>query len=291
MHARLDARWLAAVATMALACGGGGGGGDDGPALSAYVPAVTCTSCTVEMKAGAPPAEAPVSRFGAALAAAAAEDRFLRGGTTTFPFEGSEATRFIVAVEGVDGYWEIRFTGSGSRSLLVTFGQDSPESFALRLGAGEGDAISYQEIPVTLISVGTGDVQVNVTWDLDVDVDLHVLDPSGEEIFYGNEVGESGGELDLDSNAGCSLDHVRAENITWASGTAPSGTYRVLVDYYSACSAGPVNYVVTVNVAGRSPQTFEGSFGSNEDDGGGECFPTSGSTLLCGELITTFTVP
>jgi uncharacterized protein YfaP (DUF2135 family) len=48
-------------------------------------------------------------------------------------------------------------------------------------------------VPVTLTPVGTGDVQVTVTWDADSDLDLHVVEPSGEEIFYGHPVSATGG--------------------------------------------------------------------------------------------------
>jgi hypothetical protein len=61
----------------------------------------------------------------------------------------------------------------------------------------------------------------------------------------------SGGELDLDSNAGCSLGSVRNENITWPAGSAPRGTYTVLVDYWSACDVAATNYTVLVNNGGN----------------------------------------
>ena len=58
------------------------------------------------------------------------------------------------------------------------------------------------------------------------DVDLHVVDPRGEEVFYGHPNSASGGRLDLDSNAACDLDHKRNENITWPVGRAPRGRSR-----------------------------------------------------------------
>jgi hypothetical protein len=279
------------VAALAMACGGGGGGGTKGT-IHDYVAAVSCSNCTVTLEAGAPPAAtASSAQLRALLAAADQGDTFLRGGTASFDL-GEGATRFIVAVEGVDGYWEVLYAGGGAApALLVTFGQSSPGSFTLRLGAGADGALDYQSYPVTLLDVGTGDVQVNVTWDLDVDVDLHVLDPAGEEIYYGNDLSLSGGALDLDSNPACSLDHTRAENVTWASGTAPSGTYQVLVDYYDACVDGTVHYVVTVNRAGQPPETFPGTFEASDADSGGACFPTSGDALECGRLVTSFQVP
>jgi hypothetical protein len=111
-------------------------------------------------------------------------------------------------------------------------------------------------------------------------VDLHVVDPSGEEIYYGSPTSASGGQLDLDSNAECQSDGPRNENITWPSGASPSGTYRVLVDYWDSCGAPSTDYGVTVNVRGQAPQTFTGTFTGEGDQGG------AGAGLA----ITTFTV-
>ena len=118
--------------------------------------------------------------------------------------------------------------------------------------------------------VGTGDVQVNITWDSRADVDLHVVDPLGEELYYGHKTSVSGGQLDLDSNAGCGTDGPRAENIFWASGLiAPRGEYLLRVNYWSACSVARTNYVVTVNTRGKPPQIFTGFF-TGPGTGGGK---------------------
>jgi uncharacterized protein YfaP (DUF2135 family) len=51
----------------------------------------------------------------------------------------------------------------------------------------------------------------------------------------------------------------RPENIFWADNTAPSGTYKVKVNYYGACeSAKYVNWTVRVIVQG-SVQTYTGT--------------------------------
>lgn len=285
---------IGAAALLGTACGGGGGGGGGSTAaLSDYVAAVTSSDGTIQAvkKTGAPPVATSPGTASSRLAAAAANLTFLRGGTAAIPVDPA-ATRVIVAITGVDGYWELTgLTPGTGLTVLVTFGQTSPETFTLHLGAGSATSLTYEDVAVALTTVGTGDVQVNVTWDLDVDVDLHVLDPSGAEIYYGNTASASGGVLDLDSNPACSLDHVKAENITWPTGKAPSGTYKVLVDYFEACTTGPVNYVVTVNVKGHAPQTFAKTFADGASDFGSTCFPSSGDTLLCGVQITTFTVP
>ena len=104
-----------------------------------------------------------------------------------------------------------------------------------------------------------------------------VVDPSGEEIYYANRTSASGGELDLDSNAGCVTDDVRNENITWPVGAAPRGTYTVRVDYWSSCGVARTDYTVLVNNGGEV-EIFSGFFTGAGDNGG----------LGSGVEITTF---
>ncbi len=108
--------------------------------------------------------------------------------------------------------------------------------------------------------VGSGDVQVSVAWNTAADVDLHVVDPAGEEIYWGSRASASGGELDLDSNAGCGTDQPRNENTVWPVNGAPTGTYVVRLDYWDACGAEATDYVVTVWVKGREAQVYSGTF-------------------------------
>lgn len=134
-------------------------------------------------------------------------------------------------------------------------------------------------VPVTVVSVGTGEVQVSVSWDAESDVDLHVVQPDSEEVYYGHTTSAVGGKLDLDSNAGCTIDHVKNENITYP--TAPSGSYKVRVDYYDSCTVGTTNYVVTVQRKGHPAETFTGTF-TGAGDGG---------SAGAGVDITTFNYP
>jgi hypothetical protein len=290
MNRKLLRSSLIVLAALASACGGGGGSSK--AAISGYVAGVQSSDGSIQatLHAGAPPAAVAGT---ASLMASAVGGAYLPGGTSSFPVSET-ATRIIIAVEGVDGYWELTgLTPTSGQTVLVTFAQTSRDPYTLQVGAGDGTSI-FEYTPFTIIytSVGTGQVQINVTWDKAVDVDLHVLDPSGEEIYYDNRLSASGGELDLDANAGCGITAAWAENVTWATGTAPSGTYKVLIDYWSACSiSDTVSYVVTVNVAGQAPKTFARTLTAAEADGGDTCFPSSGDVLLCGTQITTFTVP
>jgi hypothetical protein len=181
-------------------------------------------------------------------------------------------SKLAVVVPGLDDYWELQLPGAvTSVDLLIAFSQNVPVPvFEVRMAGSAGGAYgTAQSSPVSTIAVGTGDVQVNITWDSDADVDLHVVDPIGEEIFYAHKFAVSGGQLDLDSNAGCGSDGPRAENIFWSSGLiAPKGEYLVRVNYWSACQATRTNYVVTVNTRGQPPKVFTGFFTGSGNGGG-----------------------
>jgi hypothetical protein len=130
----------------------------------------------------------------------------------------------------------------------------------------------------TVVLVGSGAVQVSLSWDTPTDVDLHVVEPGGREIYWGNRTTPNGGMLDLDSNAACSIDGVNNENVTWGT-VAPSGNYVVRVNFWSDCGGLAANYTVTVRACGEV-STYSGSFPAGTGSGGG-----AGS----GEVVATFT--
>jgi hypothetical protein len=185
------------------------------------------------------------------------------------------------AAGGIDGHYEIRLPSTQtSGSVLLSFPQDiALDQFDLQVAVADpsGTVGPYATLSTTVQEVGTGDVQVTLSWDADCDVDLHVVGPGGEEIYYGRRTGSNGAELDLDSNAGCDIDGVRNENITWPIGRAPRGQYIVRVDYWSSCGVERTNYTVRVNNGG-DVQIVTGSFTGPGDRGG------SGS----GRTVATF---
>ena len=128
---------------------------------------------------------------------------------------------------GIEGHYEIRLpSAQSSTTVLLTFPQEIPlDQFDLQFAVANasGTVGPYATLSTTVTRVGTGDIQVTLSWDRDSDVDLHVVAPGGDEIYYARRQSPSGGELDLDSNAGCSIDGVRNENITWPVGRAPRG--------------------------------------------------------------------
>jgi hypothetical protein len=103
------------------------------------------------------------------------------------------------------------------------------------------------------ITLGTGDVQITLTWNSTNDLDLWVIDPDGEAIYFGKPTSPSGGQLDVDANAGCNHPtRTPVENIFWPPGEAPLGKFRVETQYYQQCeSPAPIAYHVRVLVDGK----------------------------------------
>jgi len=173
----------------------------------------------------------------------------------------------------LDGYWEFELPTPRTNILIqVTIAQAADQVtttfdciYALADEAGRIGPPTAASIRI--VPVGTGDVQVSISWDTPSDVDLHVVEPSGEEIYYGDRNSATGGQLDLDSNAACGIDGVNNENVTWPSGSAPRGMYTVRVDYWSSCSQSETNYVVTVQ-RGGAPETFRGTLTGSGTRGG-----------------------
>ncbi len=187
----------------------------------------------------------------------------------------SNFTHILIGVEGVDQYYRLNATNAGNntyRAVLMMPQDLSKDSFTIIVAITDGTEVSaHKTISVHKIEAGTGDLQVSLSWDQPNDVDLHLIEPNQEEIFYGNRTSANGGELDVDSNAACSIDNINNENITYSSDdTIESGTYTVKVDLYSNCNvAGTTNYVVSTYYQGSliSPATgsnpYQGTFNAN----------------------------
>ena len=197
------------------------------------------------------------------------------GGSAQIDLSAPQAFQtVIVFVDGIDDYYELTLPAAVTQTtIVVTIAQNPPErtfDAAYMVGDASG-TFGIQVIEqITAISVGTGEIQVSVSWDAPADVDLHVVDPSGEEVYFGNPEVASGGELDLDSNPACNIDNVNNENVTWPDGSAPRGEYIVRVAYYADCGVQETDYIVTVQVRGRAPELFTGTFTGAGTGGGAE---------------------
>ncbi len=122
---------------------------------------------------------------------------------------------------------------------------------------------SEQAVTVNQTAQSSGSLQFTLTWSQPVDLDLHVMTPTGRTIYFANRSDDTGGSLDLDSNAGCSIDNINNENITW-SGEAPTGEYTIEPVLFASCGvATAIPYVVTVNDNGEI-DTYRGIYDPSE---------------------------
>jgi hypothetical protein len=193
------------------------------------------------------------------------------------PATGSP-TSYVIRAGSSPGLSNLADSDTGTPGLSLVAPDVPPGSYYVRVYSRSSCGLSGPSNEVLVFVVGfTSNVQVSVSWDAPSDVDLHVVDPSGTEIYYGNSSSPTGGQLDVDSNPACSIDGRQIENIRWP-GSAPAGLYTVRVDYWDACGVGQTNYLVTVK-NGSSTQTFRGILTGAGDNGG------AGS----GNLVTSFT--
>jgi hypothetical protein len=215
-----------------------------------------------------------------AVVTAVMPSQVLRGGTVqTTLTSAAPFSRAVFSVPGMPDYWELTLAAPvTSVTVLIVISTEMPKTvFTLQMaGGGTSNIGPYQSSDLGVIFVGTGEIQTNVTWDTKADIDLHLMDPSGKEIYYASRNSTTGGQLDLDSNAACASDGPRAENIYWADGVVvPHGEYVLRVDNWDSCGAPLTHFTVTVNLRGMPPKIFTGTF----DDAGSHGSSGSGRTI------------
>lgn len=226
--------------------------------VSDFVSAVTDGFNPASPSSGVAPAPS-----GGASVQASANSTVINGGSSQVRLTSpTTIQRVILFVDGVNGYYSlpIRFL-STSVTVIVTIAQDIPrDSFTLVYAAVDtsGRVGAYVGSPLRVTSVGTGQLQINLTWDTPADVDLHVVEPSGEEIWYGDRSSATGGTLDLDANAACASGP-SSENVTW-SGSPPRGAFSIRATYWSSCGVTRTNYVLTITDGSQRARIYRGTF-------------------------------
>lgn len=147
----------------------------------------------------------------------------------------------------------------------------------------EDGLVSLRETgTIQIVRVGTGTLQFSLSWDAFVDLDLEVTDPAGNRIFFEEPTSPTGGRLDRDNTVG---GPGSIENIFWET-SAPTGTYKVDVNYFAGSEAA--NFVVTVSINGTVIDTisranfqandgrlpvYDLNFGGNAGNSTGVIFP------------------
>jgi len=219
------------------------------------------------------------------------------------------ATATAIGLQGDTGYWLVvagapAFTTPNDPSFAAT------AEFSGGIVAGmytlvvrAVDAQGAFGLPSTQIltatgtpptaPLATGQLVVTLSWDNDTNLDLHVVDPSGFDLYWGDQStqppfsfqqvdGGSYGTIDYDSNANCVIDGVDREDAVW-KGAPPSGTYTVRVDAASLCGQ-PIAYW-TVKAVLQGVTIAEATGTAVDADTRGSHGVGSGTTAL------TFDVP
>ncbi len=219
------------------------------------------------------------------------------GGSNPIAISSNNMSNILVGVSEANGYFRLATSKNTSTKdgfiFYIQMNQnieDEAFDIIIAIEDSNGNVSHHEIISVSLIEVGTGKLQVSCAWDQQNDVDLHLVEPSGEEIFYGSAVSTNGGELDLDSNAACMIDGVNNENITYSeTDVVEAGEYIVRVDFWSNCGTTEnTNFNVIAyydgaiigTTAGSNP--YSGSFAPEEEDNGG---------LGDGDTVMKFVVP
>jgi hypothetical protein len=212
------------------------------------------------------------------------------------------ATAVALALSDDSGYWIVRAgvpdvaaptlpTFRASLSFASTL---SPGDYTFQVRAVDARGAFGPPAMQTLnASAGApaaqepaGDLVVTLTWDTEADLDLRVVDPSGVEIAHDHPQstdaeGGIAGELDFDSNANCTIDGLRREDVVWK--TAPPGRYTVRVDTPSLCGQPIAHFVVRAVLRGAAAGEAMGV--SLDSDTWGPHGPGSGL------LVLSFDVP
>ncbi|MEO7115818.1 MAG: DUF2135 domain-containing protein, partial [Caldimonas sp.] len=89
-----------------------------------------------------------------------------------------------------------------------------------------GSPVDVSAVDARLVRNLPLDVRVVLAWDADnTDVDLHVIDPNGEEVFYGHNASRQGGAITRDATGGYGPEE-------FALKLAKPGKYRVEANFF-----------------------------------------------------------
>ena len=189
-------------------------------------------------------------------------EAFLQGGLVPVRIRTSEPIAyFMIGLKNVSGYYNQNATAIAtniSNEYLVYLHINQGvtlDQLIILLTEYTADNVGglTQELVFNNHGNVTGSLQVSMTWDKPNDVDLHLLQPNGETVFYGNAHSSNGAMLDVDSNAGCSIDNINNENIIFGDESIVyNGEYVVYVDVWSACDVTELtNFGVTTTYQGN----------------------------------------
>lgn len=97
-----------------------------------------------------------------------------------------------------------------------------------------------------------GDIRVSLSWSNHDDLDIHVVEPNGNKIYYGNKRSRTtNGFLDVDMNAGGRMSRTPVENIVWDKIPNLNGVYKVQVNNYTKRESTQQGFEVEIEINGE----------------------------------------
>lgn len=116
----------------------------------------------------------------------------------------------------------------------------------------------------------TGVLRVSLSWHNHDDLDLHIIEPNGYRIHFGNkrQLSPTGGMLDVDMNMGGGKTRTPVENICWAQAPKTEGKYSVIVNNYCRRDNQDGGFEVEIEYNGEIE-----TFTSNTNAATGKNFP------------------
>jgi hypothetical protein len=116
-----------------------------------------------------------------------------------------------------------------------------------------------------------GCISFTLVWDSTDDLDLHIKDAKNNNISYenyckscDNKFSNTGGQLDVDLNAGRANTNQPVENVYFRC-KPPSGIYTARVHLYEKRNNYPVNYKLLIRNNGIIVKELKGNM-NNQDD-------------------------
>jgi hypothetical protein len=97
-----------------------------------------------------------------------------------------------------------------------------------------------------------GALRISLAWINNDDLDLHVIEPSGEEIYFSHKRSRTNGQLDIDMTYGGTEAKPSVENIFWVNERdLAKGTYQVNVNQWSVNQSDNKGYIIQVEYNGQ----------------------------------------
>jgi subtilisin-like proprotein convertase family protein len=97
-------------------------------------------------------------------------------------------------------------------------------------------------------NVTNAKLRVSLAWFNFDDLDIHITEPGGNRIYFGNR----SGKLDVDMNAGRGTTRTPVENVSWT--VVQDGRYKIEVDQFSRRETADNGFVIEIENAGRLSQ-------------------------------------